>query len=106
MTCKFLFEFMNEETLEQQLYDEEYQTFRNQLATVTAEGKRKWVHPKKPSGRFHRARIVVSAVLLLILFITPFIKVNGHPFMLFDFINRKFILFGILLVRRIFISLH
>ena len=96
MTCKFLFEFMNEETLEQQLYDEEYQTFRNQLATVTSEGKRKWVFPKKPSGRFHRARIVVSAVLLLILFITPFIKVNGHPFMLFDFINRKFILFGIL----------
>ncbi|MEJ2103059.1 MAG: FixG Ig-like domain-containing protein [Ignavibacteriaceae bacterium] len=87
---------MNEDTLEQQLYDEEYQTFRNQLATVTSEGKRKWVYPKKPSGRFHRARIVVSAVLLLILFITPFIKVNGHPFMLFDFINRKFILFGIL----------
>jgi len=87
---------MNEETLEQQLYDEEYQTFRNQLATVTSEGKRKWVYPKKPSGRFHRARIIVSVVLLLILFITPFIKVNGHPFMLFDFINRKFILFGIL----------
>ncbi|MCW8809395.1 MAG: cytochrome c oxidase accessory protein CcoG, partial [Ignavibacteriaceae bacterium] len=87
---------MNEDTLEQQLYDEELETFRNQLATVTAEGKRKWVYPKKPSGRFHRARIIVSAVLLLILFITPFIKVNGHPFMLFDFINRKFILFGIL----------
>jgi cytochrome c oxidase accessory protein FixG len=87
---------MNEETLEQQLYDEELETFRNQLATVTSEGKRKWVYPKKPSGRFHRARVVVSAVLLLILFITPFIKVNGHPFMLFDFVNRKFILFGIL----------
>jgi cytochrome c oxidase accessory protein FixG len=87
---------MNEETLEQQLYDEELETFRNQLATVTSEGKRKWVYPKKPSGRFHRARILVSAVLLLMLFITPFIKVNGHPFMLFDFINRKFILFGIL----------
>jgi cytochrome c oxidase accessory protein FixG len=87
---------MKEENLEQQLYDEESQTFRNQLATVTDEGKRKWIFPKKPSGRFYNARIVVSAVLLLILLITPFIKVNGHPFILFDFLNRKFILFGIL----------
>ena len=87
---------MNEDILEQQLYDEESETFRNQLATVTDEGKRKWVYPKKPSGRFHKARIFVSAFLLLILVLTPFLKVNGHPFMLFDFINRKFILFGVL----------
>jgi cytochrome c oxidase accessory protein FixG len=87
---------MNEDILEKQLYDEEAETFRNQLATVTDDGKRKWVYPKKPSGRFHSARIVVSAILLLILVLTPFIKVNDHPFMLFDFLNRKFILFGVL----------
>jgi len=87
---------MNEDILEQQLYDEEAETFRNQLATVTDDGKRKWVYPKKPSGRFHRARIIVSAILLLILILTPFIEVNGHPFMLFDFLDRKFILFGVL----------
>lgn len=87
---------MNEINIEQQLYDEESQTFRNQLATVTDEGKRRWIYPKKPSGRFHNARIIVSAVLLLILVVTPFIKLNGHPFILFDFLNRKFILFGIL----------
>ena len=87
---------MKEENLETQLYDEESETFRNQLATVTEEGNRKWIYPRKPSGRFHRARIVISVILLAILVITPFIKVNGHPFMLFDFLNRKFILFGIL----------
>ena len=87
---------MKEENLEKQLYDEENQTFRNQLATVTDEGKRRWIYPKKPSGRFHNARIVVSAVLLFILVVTPFIKLNGQPFILFDFLNRKFILFGIL----------
>ncbi len=87
---------MKEENLEKQLYTEENQTFRNQLATVTDEGKRRWIYPKKPSGRFHNARIVVSAVLLLILVVTPFIKLNGQPFILFDFLNRKFILFGIL----------
>lgn len=74
---------------------EEEQKFRNELATVTKEGKRKWIYPKKPSGRFYNARNVISFVLLLILFVTPFIKVNGHPFMLFDFMNRNFILFGI-----------
>jgi cytochrome c oxidase accessory protein FixG len=87
---------MNEDTIEQQLYDEELETFRNQLATVTVEGKRKWVYPKKPSGKFHKARIFVSAILLLILVLTPFIKVNGRPLIIFDFLTRKFILFGIL----------
>ena len=87
---------MKEENLEQQLYDEESQAFRDQLATVTDDGKRRWIYPKKPSGRFHNARVVVSAILLLILVIIPFIKVNGHPFMLLDFLNRKFILFGVL----------
>ena len=69
--------------------------FRNELATVSKEGKRKWIFPKKPSGRFYNARNVVGLLLLLILVVTPFIKVNGYPFMLFDFPNRNFILFGI-----------
>lgn len=75
--------------------NEEHQEFRNQLATVTKEGKRKWVFPKKPYGRFHNARIFVSIILLAFLIIVPFIKVKGHPFMLFDFPNRSFILFSI-----------
>jgi cytochrome c oxidase accessory protein FixG len=86
---------MNETVPEQLTYDEENQSFRNELATVTKEGKRKWIYPKKPSGRFYNARNIISALLLLILVLTPFIKVNGHPFILFDFLNRKFILFGI-----------
>ncbi len=74
---------------------EDIQTYRNELATVTREGKRKWIFPKKPFGRFYNARTIVSFVLLAILIAVPFIKVNGHPFILFDFLNRKFVLFGI-----------
>jgi cytochrome c oxidase accessory protein FixG len=74
---------------------EEKQTFRNQIATVDKTGRRMWIYPKKPSGKFYNARTVVSIFLLLILFLTPFIKYNGKPFLLFDFINRNFILFGI-----------
>lgn len=71
------------------------ESFRDQISTVTKEGKRKWVFPKKPFGRFYNARNIVSSILLIILFVTPFIKINGHPFMLFDIINSNFILFGI-----------
>jgi len=74
---------------------EENQTYRNQVATVTDEGKRKWIYPKKPSGKFYNARTIVSFFLLAFLFIVPFIKVNGHQLLLFDFLNRHFILFGI-----------
>ena len=75
--------------------NEENQEFRNKLATVTDEGKRKWIYPKKPSGKFYNARTIVSLFLLAFLVIVPFIKVNGHQFLLFDFLNRQFILFGI-----------
>lgn len=69
--------------------------FRDHLATVTEEGKRVWVYPKKPKGKFYNAREIVAVLLLAILFGTPFIKINGHPLMLFDILDRKFILFGV-----------
>jgi cytochrome c oxidase accessory protein FixG len=69
--------------------------FRDQISTVTDEGKRVWIYPKKPSGRFYNARTIVSIILLAFLFGAPFLKVNGHQFMLFNVLERKFILFGI-----------
>jgi cytochrome c oxidase accessory protein FixG len=69
--------------------------FRDKLATVTDDGKRIWIYPKKPKGKFYNARNIVSFILLAILFITPFIKINDHPFMLFNLLERKFIVFGI-----------
>lgn len=71
------------------------EAFRDQLATVTKEGKRKWIYPKKPSGKFYNARTILSFFLLAFLLIVPFIKVNGHQFILFDFFNRNFILFSV-----------
>ncbi|MCK6603890.1 MAG: cytochrome c oxidase accessory protein CcoG [Ignavibacteriaceae bacterium] len=73
----------------------ENEEFRNSISTVNKEGKRVWVYPKKPSGRFYNARTIVSVILLIILFATPFIKLNGHPFMLFNIFERNFIFFGI-----------
>ena len=75
---------------------EDTETYRDSIATVDKEGKRIWVYPKKQGGRFFNARTYVSWLLLILLFGIPFIKVNGEPLLLFNVLERKFILFGIL----------
>jgi polyferredoxin len=72
------------------------EAYRDKIATVDKGGKRLWIYPKKPKGRFTNARTYLSWVLLAILFGMPFIKMNGEPFLLFNVLERKFILFGIL----------
>ena len=71
------------------------ENFRDHLATVTEEGKRVWIYPKKPSGKLHRYRLIAAIFLLAVLFLVPLIKINGHPLMLLDILGRKFILFGV-----------
>ncbi len=69
-------------------------SFRDRLATLDDKGKRKWVYAKKPSGRFYRARTLVSVFFFAIFLSLPFIKVNGRPLFLFNIPEAKFILFG------------
>lgn len=71
------------------------ESFRDKVSTIDEQGKRVWVYPKKPKGPLHKARIVVSIILLAFLFGAPFIKVNGQPLILLNIIERKFILFGL-----------
>ncbi len=73
-------------------YDEQ---FRNSIGTVDKEGKRLWVYPKKPKGKFYTKRGIVAILLLGLLFSGPFIKIGGQPLLLFNFFERKFVLFGI-----------
>ncbi|MCK5572667.1 MAG: cytochrome c oxidase accessory protein CcoG [Bacteroidetes bacterium] len=68
--------------------------FRDSVAIVSKEGKRNWIYPRKPKGFFTMIRGIVSIVLLAILFVTPFIRIGGHPRFLLNVIERKFILFG------------
>jgi cytochrome c oxidase accessory protein FixG len=69
-------------------------SFRDRISTVDASGKRLWIYPKKPSGRYYNARTLVSVVLLAILFSGPFIKINGEPLLMLNIIERKFVIFG------------
>jgi len=56
--------------------------------------KRKWIYAKNPSGTLYNYRQIVGYVLLAILFILPFIKINGEPFLMFNILERKFVVFG------------
>ncbi|MCB0567110.1 MAG: 4Fe-4S binding protein [Phaeodactylibacter sp.] len=71
------------------------EAYRDSIATVDEAGKRVWIYPKKPKGPYTNARTYLSWVLLAFLFGMPFIKVNGDPILLFNILERKFILFGI-----------
>jgi cytochrome c oxidase accessory protein FixG len=73
----------------------EQERFREQLGVLEKSGKRHWIYPKQVNGFFYKARTAFGIVLLIILFGMPFIKVNGHPFMLFNILERKFIIFGV-----------
>ncbi|MFC5048084.1 cytochrome c oxidase accessory protein CcoG [Aquimarina hainanensis] len=72
----------------------ENEKFRNSISTVTDDGKRAWVYPKKPNGRFYAYREWVSYFLLLFLFTAPFIKVKGNQLFLFNIMERRFNIFG------------
>ncbi|MBI9072831.1 MAG: cytochrome c oxidase accessory protein CcoG [Melioribacteraceae bacterium] len=73
----------------------ENSSYRDSLATVTSEGKRKFIYPKKPKGKFYNLRNFLSLFLILFMVGVPFIKINGHPLMLFNILERKFIIFGL-----------
>lgn len=72
----------------------ENETFRDSIGTITKEGKRAWVFPKKPSGKFYKYRKWVSYGLLAFLLVSPFIKINGNQFLMFNVLERRFNIFG------------
>ncbi len=78
----------------EELYQQDEQ-FRDSIATVDEQGKRIWIYPKKPRGRYHNLRVVGTVILWAIWFGLPLIEINDHPFMLFNFFERRFIIFGV-----------
>ncbi|MFT5861722.1 MAG: cytochrome c oxidase accessory protein FixG [Flavobacteriales bacterium] len=70
------------------------ENFRDTIGTLGEDGKRAWVFPKKPVGKWYEYRKYVSYVLLVILVSAPFIKIGGHQFMMFNVLERRFNIFG------------
>ncbi len=68
--------------------------YRDHISTVDTEGKRIWVYPKKPKGKFTNYRTWVAYALLALLFAGPHIRIGGQPILQLDFLDRKFIILG------------
>jgi len=71
------------------------ESFRDSVATITKEGKRNYINPKKPKGKLYNLRTWFSIAYLVIFFTLPFIKVNEVPLFMFNILERKFIFFGV-----------
>lgn len=69
-------------------------SFRDRPANIDQEGRRKWVYAKQPKGKWYLRRTILGWGLLLFFIAVPFIRINGHPFVLLDIADRKFIIFG------------
>ena len=70
------------------------ETFRDSIATINEKGNRNFIYPKKPKGFFYTYRTYLSWILILLMFASPFVKVNGNQFLLFNVLERKFNIFG------------
>ena len=73
---------------------EKNEKFRDSIGTIDAEGKRAWVFPKMPKGIFYKYRKWVSYFLLVFLFVSPFLRINGNQFLMFNVLERKFSIFS------------
>lgn len=62
------------------------------LENETAQGKK--VYARSVSGKFRTIRRAVSAVLLGVYFILPWVRINGRQPLLFDIPGRKFYVFN------------
>ncbi len=68
--------------------------FRDSISTVDKQGKRVWVYPKKPSGKFTRWRQWLGYSLVVFLFVGPFIRIGGEPLLMINLVERRFVFFG------------
>ena len=70
------------------------ESFRDSINTISEDGKRNWVFPKKPKGNFYDKRKWVSYFLIVFFLSAPFIKINGNQFLMFNVLERRFNIFG------------
>lgn len=70
------------------------ESFRDSISTVDRHGKRIWVYPKKPSGKWTRRRQWLAYGLLTLLLTGPFIRIGGEPLLMINILERRFVFFG------------
>jgi cytochrome c oxidase accessory protein FixG len=72
----------------------DWSDFRDHLATAERDGRRRWIYPRKVSGRFYRWRTWFSWLLLALMLTGPFITIHGNPLLLLNLVDRQFVVLG------------
>ncbi len=70
--------------------------FRDHIATADKEGRRQWLYPTRPRGRYYQRRTWLTWVLLAVMFGGPFIKINGNPLLMINVVERRFSVLGVI----------
>ena len=68
--------------------------FRDHLATADERGRRRWIYPRQPRGRFYQWRIRLSWLLLGLLLAGPFLRIHGNPLLLLNVAAGRFSILG------------
>src|ERR1051326_2675607 len=72
------------------------QDFRDPLSTADQEGRRNWLYPTNPRGRYYQGRTALSWLLLGLMFGGPFVKIQGNPLLMINIVERKFSVLGVI----------
>jgi cytochrome c oxidase accessory protein FixG len=64
------------------------------LATLNADGTRRWIRPKPAHGRFWERRRAVAYALIGLFLLLPHLRVGGKPPILLDLPRREFTILG------------
>ncbi|MCB0357837.1 MAG: 4Fe-4S binding protein, partial [Bdellovibrionales bacterium] len=65
------------------------------LASLDEYGDRKYLYPAEVKGYFKNWRNVIHPLFIAFFLILPWIKVNGHQWVLLNLPERKFNIFGL-----------
>jgi cytochrome c oxidase accessory protein FixG len=68
---------------------------QDRLATADEQGRRVWLYPADVKGRYRKRRSVLSALLVIVFLVLPWIRMGGHQAVLLDIPQRRFAIFGI-----------
>ena len=86
---------MNREHVTGSPHAEEHDTFRNELASVARDGRRRWIYARQPAGRSTaRARSVSVFLLAFLLSARRSSTIGGQPLMMLNVLERRFVLLG------------
>lgn len=64
------------------------------LYSLSADGKRKFMHPIVHEGRFWKLRRAIAYLLYAVFFTLPLVPAGGYPAVLLDIANRRSHVFG------------